>query len=70
MRARELREMSTDELLEELKNGRKELYNLRHQQTVGQLENPAQFAKTKRTVAQILTVIKEREMADAAGGNP
>ena len=63
MKAREFREMSTEELQEELKNSRRELYNLRHQQTIEQLENPSQFNKTKKDVARILTVLKERQMA-------
>ncbi|NOZ22142.1 MAG: 50S ribosomal protein L29 [Planctomycetes bacterium] len=66
MKAGELRAMSIEELQEELQNSRKELYNLRHQQTVGQLENPAQFTKAKRTIARILTLLKEREMAAGA----
>lgn len=52
-----------EELREELKNSRKELYNLRHQRTIEQLENPSQFKKTKKTLARILTVLKERETA-------
>ncbi|MEW6355755.1 MAG: 50S ribosomal protein L29 [Planctomycetota bacterium] len=66
MKARELRVMSVEELEEELKNSRKELYNLRHQQTVGQMENPAQFTKAKRTIARILTLLKERATETAA----
>jgi len=66
VKAGELRAMSIEELQEELQNSRKELYNLRHQQTVGQLENPAQFTKAKRTIARILTLLKEREMAAGA----
>jgi len=65
MKARELREMSDEELRQELENYRKELFNLRHQKVVGQLDNPAQMRKARREIARILTILRERELQAA-----
>ena len=65
MKMRELRQMTTEELQQELTNHRKELYNLRHQSVVEQLENPAQVGKSRRAIAQILTILRERELSGA-----
>jgi large subunit ribosomal protein L29 len=67
MKTRDLRQMTTDELQQELTNNRKELYNLRHQGVIEQLENPAQLKKNRRAIAQILTVLREREMNEQRG---
>jgi len=65
MKVRDLRQMTTEELQQELTNHRKELYNLRHQSVVEQLENPAQVGKSRRAIAQILTVLRERDLQTA-----
>jgi len=67
MKMSDLRQMTTDELQQELANNRKELYNLRHQGVIEQLENPAQLKKNRRAIAQILTVLREREMSEQRG---
>jgi len=67
MKMSDLRQMTTDELQQELTNNRKELYNLRHQGVIEQLENPAQLKKNRRAIAQILTVLREREMSEQRG---
>ena len=67
MKMCDLRQMTTDELQQELTNNRKELYNLRHQGVIEQLENPAQLKKNRRAIAQILTVLREREMSEQRG---
>ena len=67
MKMSDLRQMTTDELQQELTNNRKELYNLRHQGVIEQLENPAQLKKNRRAIAQILTVLREREMNEQRG---
>ena len=63
MRARELREMTDDELEHRLTETRKELFNLRFQSATGALENPARLKLAKREIARILTVRNEREFA-------
>jgi len=67
MKMSDLRQMTTDELQQELTNNRKEWYNLRHQGVIEQLENPAQLKKNRRAIAQILTVLREREMNEQRG---
>lgn len=62
MKTRDMRQMTTEELQQELTNNRKELYNLRHQGVIEQLENPAQLKKNRQAIAQILTILREREL--------
>jgi len=61
LRARELREMTDDELEHRLAETRKELFNLRFQSATGALEQPARLKLAKREIARILTVRNERE---------
>ena len=61
MRARELREMTDEELDMRLADTRQELFNLRFQSATGALENPARLKLAKREIARILTVRNERE---------
>ncbi len=53
------------ELNDRLKSSRRELYELRFQVAVGQLENNRQIRKVKKDIARILTVIRMRELAAA-----
>jgi large subunit ribosomal protein L29 len=63
LRARELRDLSDEELQEKLAERRQELFNLRFQSATGALENPARLKLAKREIARILTVRSERELA-------
>ncbi|GAB4308041.1 MAG: 50S ribosomal protein L29 [Candidatus Bipolaricaulota bacterium] len=63
MKARELRELSDDELRARVAEGKKKLFTLRFQLASGRLTNTAELAKTKREIARALTVIEEREHA-------
>jgi large subunit ribosomal protein L29 len=69
LKARELRDMSDDELQVKLEERRQELFNLRFQSATGALENPARLKLAKREIARILTVRTERELAQE-GLNP
>jgi len=60
-RASELRTMTIDELREEERNLRKELFNLRFQKVTGELENPKRIRVVKRQIARVLTVINEKQ---------
>ncbi|QJA05732.1 50S ribosomal protein L29 [Thermosulfurimonas marina] len=62
MKARELRELSLPELKEKLRELREELFNLRFQKTIHQLENPMRIRQVKRDIARVLTVIREKEL--------
>ncbi|TMK32400.1 MAG: 50S ribosomal protein L29 [Actinobacteria bacterium] len=61
MRARDLRDMTDDELENALHDRRQELFNLRFQSVTGALENSARLRLAKREIARILTVRHERE---------
>jgi large subunit ribosomal protein L29 len=63
LKARELRDMTDDQLQEALAERRQELFNLRFQSATGALENPARLKLAKREIARILTVRSERELA-------
>jgi large subunit ribosomal protein L29 len=61
LRARELRDLTDDELDLRLAETRQELFNLRFQSATGALENPARLKLAKREIARILTIRNERE---------
>ena len=61
MRARELRDLTDDELQRRLAEPRQELFNVRCQSATGALENSARLKLAKREIARILTVRHERE---------
>jgi large subunit ribosomal protein L29 len=58
--AKELRDLSDDELQHRLADTRQELFNLRFQAATGALENVTRLKLTKREIARILTVQHER----------
>jgi large subunit ribosomal protein L29 len=60
--ARELRELNDAELLEKLREGKEELFNLRFQQATGQLENHGRVRAVKKDIARIYTLMTEREL--------
>ncbi len=60
LRARDLRDLSNDELSARLAETRRELFNLRFQAATGALENIGRLKLTKREIARILTVQHER----------
>jgi len=60
LRARELRELTDEELEHKLADTRHELFNLRFQSATGALENAARLTHTKREIARILTIRNER----------
>ncbi|MCF0247025.1 MAG: 50S ribosomal protein L29 [Synergistes sp.] len=62
MDPKELRDLSTAELKEKLKQQKQELFNLRFQNAIGQLSNSGRIKDVKKTIARILTVITEKEM--------
>jgi large subunit ribosomal protein L29 len=60
LRARELKELSDEELVRRLAESRENLFNLRFQMATGALENTARIGLAKRDIARILTVQAER----------
>jgi large subunit ribosomal protein L29 len=63
LRARQLRDLTDDELQRALGERRQELFNLRFQSATGALDNSARLRSAKREIARILTVRHERERA-------
>ena len=61
MKAKELRELTTEELLKKEDELRTELYNLRFQSAVGNLEKPSRIKEKRKTIARIKMIIAERE---------
>ena len=61
MKARDLRDMSDEELVRRLAEGRENLFNLRFQMATGALDNSARLSLAKRDIARILTVQAERQ---------
>jgi large subunit ribosomal protein L29 len=63
-RAQMYRDMTTAELNTKYTDLKNELFNLRFQQTTGQLKNPLLIRTVKKDIARVLTIIKEREMKE------
>jgi large subunit ribosomal protein L29 len=61
MYAKNIREMDTENILNEIDNLKKELFDLRFKQATGQLENTARLGIVKKTIARMKTVLTERE---------
>lgn len=57
-----MREMTDVELVAELAKMKKDLFNLRFQHVTGQLENPVKMRETKRDIARVKTIIREKEL--------
>lgn len=64
MIAKELRELSVEELNNQLDDCKEELFNLRFQQVRNMIENPKRFKQLKKQIARILTVLTEKKQAN------
>lgn len=60
MKVKEIREMNTEELNAKLVELKKELFNLRFQHAVNQLENPHRITEVKHDIARVMTVLNEK----------
>ena len=65
MKAAELREMSVEALEEKLKELKAELFNLRFQHSINQLDNPHKMTDVKRDIARVMTVLQEMKKEEA-----
>ena len=61
MKAKELREMQTAELTAKLGELKSELFNLRFQHAINQLENPGRIEAFKKDIARVMTVLAEKQ---------
>ncbi len=60
MKAQELRELTVEQLDAKLQDLKKELFNLRFQLAVHQLDNPHKITDVKHDIARVMTVIREK----------
>ena len=60
MNAKELRDLQDDELVEQIKTARRDVFGLRFQLATGELENTAGVSSAKRDLARALTIANER----------
>ena len=66
MKASEIREMSVEELQTKLTELKEELFNLRFQLAVNQLENSARIGAVKKDIARVSTILRQRELSAEA----
>ena len=62
MKAKELKELTIDELNAKIKELSEELFNLRFRHAIGQLENPASLKTIRKDIAKAKTVFREKEL--------
>ena len=65
MKAKELRTMSVEALEEKLKELKAELFNLRFQHAINQLDNPHKMTEVKHDIARVMTVLQEMKKEEA-----
>jgi large subunit ribosomal protein L29 len=63
MQIKEIRELSTAEMVAKEQEFKKELFNLRFQLATGQLENTARLRQVRKSIARIKTVLREQELS-------
>ena len=62
MKASEVKELTTAELESKLKDLKAELFNLRFQLAINQLDNPMRISAVKKDIARVKTVLRENEI--------
>ena len=65
MKAKEIRENTLPELNEQLAKLKEELFHLRFQDAINQLENPMRISAVKKDIARVKTVLREKEIQDS-----
>ena len=60
MKTNDIRKMSAEELNAKLKELKGELFNLRFQHAINQLENPHRIADVKKDIARVMTILREK----------
>ena len=65
MKVKELREMNGEQLNAKLAELKKELFNLRFQHAINQLDNPHKIADVKHDIARVMTVLREMKKEEA-----
>lgn len=65
MKASEMRNLSVTELTDKLSDLKAELFNLRFQHAINQLENPIRLNDVKKDIAKVKTLLRENELKSA-----
>ena len=60
MNAKEIRELSVAELNAKLKDLKQDLFNLRFQHAINQLDNPQKIVEVKKNIARVMTILSEK----------
>jgi len=68
VKAKELRDQTTEELTLKERELRQEVFNLKLQKAAGQLANTAGIVKAKKDLARVKTILRSREIASGAQG--
>jgi large subunit ribosomal protein L29 len=66
MKASELRDLTPAELETKLQSLKEELFNLRFQLAINQLDNPMRISAVKKDIARVNTIIRQNELAENA----
>ena len=66
MKISEIRNLSVEDLKNKLKDFKSELFNLRFQLAVNQLENPMRIKAVRKDIARVQTIIREKELSEKA----
>ena len=62
MTNKEIRDLTSEELLKKIEESKEELFNLRLNQATGNLEKPSRLRELRKQVARMKTVLREREL--------
>ncbi|MCI5879962.1 MAG: 50S ribosomal protein L29 [Bacillales bacterium] len=62
MTNKEIRDLTSEELLKKIEESKEELFNLRFNQATGNLEKPSRLRELRKQVARMKTVLREREL--------
>ena len=65
MKAEELRELSADDLVSKEEELREQMFKLRFQEAIGQLDNPFKIREARRDIARVKTILKQKGGGDA-----
>ena len=69
MKINEIRDLSSQEIVDKIQDLKEELFNLRFQNAMNQLDNPMRIVAVKKDIAKLKTVLKEQELGLNANMN-
>jgi large subunit ribosomal protein L29 len=62
MKVNEIRDLTSEEIENKIKEIKEELFNLRFKQATGNLEKPSRIKELRKTIARMKTILREREL--------